>query len=444
MRHARHALLCIKQHYRHKAKKKGSLSKKPMNLKTIAHKIFKVRGDKLPVIAIFGRKDIELATPAAEEYEEKRLDCRCYSSDSHLEQVLIRDKPHVIVTIGNRSSYTRLISAPFHIQKKWLHYDDLPDLDQLGVAAYNLYLTNLFDGGEADGNPLVTVFTAAYRTGEKIRRPFASLREQTYANWEWVIVDDSDDDGKTFRMLSGLAAQDHRIRVFKPWEHSGIIGKVKNWACSLAQGHILLELDHDDELTDYALDYVVKGFGQFAEAGFLYTDCAEIYEDGTGLCYRDGWAFGYGSYADVEYRGKRYKSGCPGNINSKTIRHITSTPNHIRAWRRSFYESIGGHNKELHVADDYEIMVRTFLKTRMVRVPELCYLQHIGNTAQQKRNGEIHRHVRSIRAHYDRMIHERFLELGCEDFSWDENNNRSDDTIPNPAVESHATLTARI
>jgi glycosyltransferase involved in cell wall biosynthesis len=415
-----------------------------MNLKTVAHKLFRVRGDKLPVIAIFGRKDIELITTAVEDFEEKRLDCRCYSSDSHLEQVLTHDKPNVIITIGQRSSYTNMIKAPFDIKKKWLHYDTLPDLDQLGTTAYNHYLTNLFDGGETDGNPLVTVFTAAYKTGENIRRPFCSLKEQTYGNWEWVIVDDSDDDGKTFKVLSALAEQDHRIRVFKPWKHSGTIGEVKNWACSLANGDILLELDHDDELTDYALDCVVRGFGQNIEAGFLYTDCAEIYEDGTSLSYRDGWAFGYGSYADVEYRGKLYKSGSPGNINSKTIRYITSMPNHIRAWRKSFYRSIGGHNKELHVADDYEIMIRTFLKTRMIRVPKLCYLQHIGNTAQQKRNKEIHRHARSIRTHYDRMIHERFLELGCDDFSWDEKKGRSDYTIPNPTVESHAALVSDI
>ncbi|HBB17360.1 MAG: hypothetical protein A3J94_12480 [Syntrophus sp. RIFOXYC2_FULL_54_9] len=82
-------------------------------------------------------------------------------------------------------------------------------------------------------------------------------------------------------------------------------------------------------------------------------------------------------------------------------------------------------------------MVRTFLKTRIVRVPKLCCLKHIGNTAQQKRNTEIHRHVRSIRAYYDRMIHERFLALGCKDFSWDEEEGCSDYRIPNPAVESH-------
>jgi len=400
--------------------------------------------EQLPIICIFGHNDIKLASPISEDYEEERLDCRCYSSDSNLEQVLIQDKPHVIITSGNRLAFPNLIKAPFEIRKRWLHYETLPDLTQLGIDAYNCYLENIFNDQRRDDNPLVTVFTPAYNTGEKIYRPFRSLKEQTYSNWEWIIVDDSDDDGKTFRMLSNLAKKDHRIQVFKPWEHSGYIGKVKNWACSLGSGTILVELDHDDELTDYALDYVVKGFKHFPEAGFLYTDCAEIYENGASHTYRNGWAFGYGSYTDVEYKGKLYKSGSAGNINAKTIRHIISAPNHIRAWRKSFYESIGGHNKELHVADDYEIVVRTFLKTRMVRVPKLCYIQYISNSTQWIRNRDIQRHVRSIRVHYDRMIHDRLLELGGEDFVWDEKNGCSNFNVPNPKIESHVTLIADI
>jgi len=419
------------------------LIKRVMKLMTLANKLFKPNG-KFPVICIFGQGDLELVTSNQEDYEEKRLDCRCYSTDSNLKQVLIQDRPHVIITIGNRPSFPNLIRAPFEIRKRWLHYDTLPDLTQLGIDAYNCHLTNLFKERGREETPLVTVFTAACNTGGKIYRPFISLQEQTYTNWEWIIVDDSDDDGKAFKMLSKLARKDHRIQVFRPWEHSGVIGKIKNWACSLGKGGILVELDHDDALTDYALDYVVKGFKQFPEAGFLYTDCAEIFEDGTNFTYRDGWAFGYGSYTDVEYRGKLYKSGSGGNINAKTIRHIVSTPNHIRAWEKSFYESIGGHNKELHVADDYDIIVRTFLKTRMIRVRRLCYLQYIGNTALEVRNKDIHRHVRSIRNHYDKMIHDRFLELRCEDFIWDEERGCSDFNILNPKVEPHATLIAEV
>lgn len=399
--------------------------------------------DKLPVICVIGYDKLEFKTPVLEDYEEDRLDCRCYSAyDVNFEMILIKDRPNVIITIGNLSQFSYLTEAPFEIRKRWPHYDTLPDLAKLGIDAFNCYIKNALNYSENDKEPLVTVFTAAYKTGEKILRPFRSLKEQTYTNWEWIIVDDSDDGGDTFRMLCKLSKKDPRIEVFRASEHSGVIGRVKNWACSLGRGSILVELDHDDELTDYALSYVVKGFEQFPEGGFLYTDCAEVYEDGTNHTYRKGWAFGYGSYVDVVYRGKVYKSGSGGNINAKTIRHIISAPNHLRAWRRSFYQLIGGHSRELHVADDYELVVRSFLKTRMIHIPKMCYIQYIGLTAQHIRNKDIQRHVRFIRQYYDRMIHERFIELGCEDFIWDEEKGCSNFNIPNPEIEPHVTLTA--
>jgi len=358
--------------------------------------------------------------------------------------VLVRDRPDVIITCGDRSAFPQLAKAPYEIQQRWLHFETLPSLSQLGIQAFEHYLANLLRSPGDGDTPLVTVFTPTYRTGNRILRPLQSLREQTYTNWEWIVVDDSDDGGRTFTLLTQLAKTEHRMQVFKAGEHSGVIGRVKRWACSLGGGQILVELDHDDALTDCALAMVVQGFRQFPEAGFIYTDCAEVFEDGRNLTYRDGWAFGYGAYTDVEYRGRIYKAGSGGNINAKTIRHIVSAPNHLRAWRKSCYEAIGGHNARLHVADDYELLVRTFLATRMVRVPRLGYIQHVGNTAQHARSGDIHRHVRAIRDHYDKRIHERLLALGCEDFSWDEIRGCSDYLRPNPPIESHATLIAAV
>ncbi len=132
-----------------------------MKLMTFVGKLFKAKGDKLPVICIFGCKDVELITPTENGDEEKRLDCRCYSSDSSLEQVLVQDRPHVLITIGNRSSFTELIQAPSDIRRRWLHYDTLPDRSWLGIDAYNCYLKNMFDGDGGDERPLVTVFTPA-------------------------------------------------------------------------------------------------------------------------------------------------------------------------------------------------------------------------------------------------------------------------------------------
>lgn len=334
------------------------------------------------------------------------------------------------------------MNSPFEIRKRWLHHSKLEDLRTTGNSVLNCYLSNMFEQRGVDKNPLVSVFTPAYKTGEKIYRPFKSLIEQKYPNWEWVIVDDSDDDGKTFNELQRLAEKDYRIKVYKPGEHSGIIGNVKYEACMLSKGQILVELDHDDELTDYALGSVVEGFNQFPEAGFLYTDCGEIFENGENATYGKNWGFGYGSYREVEYRGHVYQSSNACNINPKTIRHIVAAPNHIRAWRKDFYVSIDGHLREMHVADDYELVVRSFLNTRMVRVPRMCYIQYISQTTQRVRNKDIQRHVRLIRNRYDKRIHERLVELGCEDFMWDEKNGWSDFRIKNPEVEQHVTLTA--
>jgi glycosyltransferase involved in cell wall biosynthesis len=413
-------------------------------LKGLARILVGATSARLPIVCIFGRLGVTLITPTADDAEEQRLDCRCYTTDAGLDRVLVRDRPDVLITIGDRSAFPNLASAPFEIRKRWRHYDNLPAAPQLGIEAFTCYLTNLLDAPDGDEFPLVTVFTPTYCTGDRIWRAFQSLRQQTYTNWEWIVVDDSDDGGQTFSIVTGLAKVDHRIQVFKAGEHSGVIGRVKHWACNLGSGQNLVELDHDDELTDDALARVVRGFQQFPEAGFLYTDCAEVAPNGTNITYRDGWAFGYGAYTDVTYRGRVYKSGSGGNINAKTIRHIVSAPNHLRAWRKACYDALGGHNPHLHVADDYELLVRTFLGTRMIRVPKLGYIQHRSLTAQCVRNGDIHRHVRAIRMYYDRQIHTRLLALGCEDFSWDEARGCSDYMRPNPPIESHATLIATL
>jgi glycosyltransferase involved in cell wall biosynthesis len=300
------------------------------------------------------------------------------------------------------------------------------------------------------------VFTPTYRSGESIQRAYASLRAQTHGNWEWIIVDDSDDDGATFRMLSELARPDHRIGVFKPHAHSGVLGKVKRWACRLANGRILAELDHDDELTPNALADVVRAFHHFDGssparplAGFVYTDFAEVRPDGGAVTYGDDWAFGYGSYRWERWGERTLAVASAPNVNAKTIRHIVGVPNHLRAWRRDAYDDIGGHGRHIHVADDYELLVRTFLRTRMARVPRLGYLQwrnpsgaiQHGNT-HQERNQEIQRLTRAFSQRYDAAIHARLLELGVDDYVWraGEDSFTRLQEIAKPSVESHCTL----
>lgn len=365
-------------------------------------------------------------------HEADDLDTLARVDDHDIARVIAEFRPHVIFTFGAADEFTELGRMSIDTRRRWVHYDSPPPPAELAETALTVFV-DVATRDRFPELPLVSVFTPTYRTGERLRRPLQSLLAQTYTNWEWVVYDDSP-DGETFEQLSAAASLDPRIRVFRGDGNSGIIGEVKRRLCGLARGKILVELDHDDELTDHCLSDLVEAFQTFPDAGFVYTDCAELFEDGEAASYGDSYAFGFGTYRLETYRGLNlYVTNYP-SVNAKTIRHIVGVPNHVRAWRRDAYERIGGHGSEVHVCDDYELLVRTFLTTRMVHVQRLGYLQYLqrdGGNTQRLRNKEIQRLVRLFAWRYEQQIHDRFEELGVDDFIW--RDGVLDWTIPNPA-----------
>jgi glycosyltransferase involved in cell wall biosynthesis len=395
----------------------------------------------LPVICVFGAENISLRSVPAPHFETEELDCRCYKTDEELYQILAKDRPATIVSFGNSASFSKLNAAPFCVRRMWIHFDNTDDLPKKGDAAFGCFLNNAL--ARRNDFPLVTVFTPSFKTGDKILRPFNSLLAQTYKDWEWVIMDDSNDDGQTFDKLTEMAARDFRIRVYRANQHSGVIGNVKRTACDLGRGDFLLELDHDDELTPRTLEKLVAAYQKHPEVGFVYSDFAECYEDGNSFTYGPGWGLGYGSYREEVHNGIKYMVVNSPRINAKTMRHIVAAPNHFRSWRKKVYDEIGGHNDLVHVADDYELMVRTFLATRMALIPDMCYVQYRNESgnASQLRNRDIQRLVRYFSMWYDKRIHDRLLELGVADFVWQE----GQPSIyhlggANPTPESHCTI----
>lgn len=259
--------------------------------------------------------------------------------------------------------------------------------------------------------PLISVITPTYHTDPNVlARTWASLKAQTYSNWEWVVWDDSI-DYTVWRQIYGFASDERfRIHIHRSHVHSGRIGQVKRRAFMAAEGDILVELDHDDELTPDCLEKIAEAF-ENPEVGFVYSDWCEILQDGTSGRYPTGWAFGFGG----EYWSNKYNCWVMAAppINATTMSHIVSAPNHVRAWRASRYREIGGHNPDLAVADDYELVVRTFLETEIVRLPILLYKQHTGpTTAQRTRNALIQDLVVDISSRYRRQIVDRAIELG--------------------------------
>lgn len=250
---------------------------------------------------------------------------------------------------------------------------------------------------------MISVITPTYNTPQQIlARTWASLKAQTHNDWQWVIYDDSTSD-EVWRQVYGFCSDErYRITAHRAHTHSGSIGEVKRRAFMVADGDILVELDHDDELTPDALAEIERAFTE-PQVGFVYSDWCEILPTGESGRYPQGWAFGYGSdYFSAEH-GVWVMSAPP--VNATTIRHIVSAPNHVRAWRASVYRALGGHDASLRVADDFDLCVRTALATEMRHIPRLLYKQHIGaHTAQRQRNAEIQVRVAEIAAKYDEQL----------------------------------------
>lgn len=389
----------------------------------------------LITVAVFGLKNKEklneIIIPNCEHYEANTFEWYCYDNDDTLNDILIKINPQVILTYGEPKNYTKIWNVPLEIRKRWiaLGIDQEISGDIIAMQIVNCYLANTLEK-RFPNEPLVSVFTPTYKTGDKIQRPYKSLLEQTYKNWEWILYDDSpeEDNGKTYDELCELAKTDHRIKVFKGNRYSGKIGEVKKRCCGLANGEYLLELDHDDELTYDAILYVIDAAKRFPDAEFFYSDCCEIYENGQPYIYPDGWGLGYGSYRKEVYKGREIFTTNFPPINSKTIRHIVAAPNHLRCWKKSVYNEINYHNSEISVCDDYELLIRTFLKTRMVHIKKLGYIQYynfnndntLGNT-QKSRNKLIQLLVKLFRYKYNDQINKRFLELGLSDCGYQKN-----------------------
>ena len=390
----------------------------------------------LITVVLFGHPDPDIATklsvPDTPATEADGFQATSYADDRNLPALLAETRPHVIFTFGDVASYPRLGNASLEMRRRWVHYAEPPAPADLARTALTVFV-DIATNDRFPELPLVSVYTPTYCTGPALLRPYRSLLAQTYNNWEWVVYDDSPDDA-TFRQLQSIAESEPRVRLFRGDRNCGVIGEVKRRLCGLARGKLLVELDHDDELTATCLADVIEAFRTFPDAGFAFTDCAEVFDDGQLGSYPEGWGFGFGSYRTESYRGKDYYVTNYPSINSKTMRHIIGVPNHVRAWTRDAYNKIGGYGSEIHVCDDYEILIRTFLTTRMVHIQRfgyIQYLQHSGGNTQRKRNKEIQRLVRLFHQRYETQIHDRFVELGVDDFIW--RDGQLDWAIANPS-----------
>lgn len=111
-----------------------------------------------------------------------------------------------------------------------------------------------------------TVFTATYNRAATLPRVYRSLQQQTFRDFEWLVVDDGSTDETAELVERWRTENDFAVRYFRQ-ENSGK-HVAFNRGAREARGEFFLNLDSDDEAAPEALqrfDHFVTGL----PAGFV-------------------------------------------------------------------------------------------------------------------------------------------------------------------------------
>ena len=124
--------------------------------------------------------------------------------------------------------------------------------------------------------PLVSVIMPAYNTEKFIGESIQSVIDQTYANWELLVVDDGSTD-KTADIIRAFAAQDSRVKYLS--QHNGGPGKARNTAIAESNGTLIAFLDADDLWLPEKLERQLQAL-EATNADVIYSNGLIIYEPG--------------------------------------------------------------------------------------------------------------------------------------------------------------------
>lgn len=149
---------------------------------------------------------------------------------------------------------------------------DKNEYEQKQQMAKKILIEN--DGIEREAG-LVSIIMPSYNTASYIKQTIRSVLDQTYTNWELIIVDDCSTDN-TNEVVDTI--KDCRIHYFKNEKNSGAAIS-RNKALREAKGQWIAYLDSDDLWMPEKLEKQIK-FMEENGYVFSYTNYEEIDVDG--------------------------------------------------------------------------------------------------------------------------------------------------------------------
>ncbi len=127
------------------------------------------------------------------------------------------------------------------------------------------------------GSPSVTVYIANHNYGRFIEQAIQSVLNQTYQDFELIIIDDGSSDNSR-EIIEKYAQHEKVITIFQ--KNKGL-NVTNNIALRAARSRYIMRLDADDYLDDNALMVLAGVLDRNPEVGLVFPDYYVIDEDGT-------------------------------------------------------------------------------------------------------------------------------------------------------------------
>jgi glycosyltransferase involved in cell wall biosynthesis len=200
-------------------------------------------------------------------------------------------------------------------------------------------------------NPFVTVVIPTYNRFTLIQQAIRSVVQQSYTNWELIVVDDGSDDG-TVKAIHAMG--DSRIKVLE-MSHIGNIAALRNAGVQSGTGEWVAFLDSDDEWVPRKLEIQIKKL----------------------LMEGKRWGYGRFELMNKEKHTIPNKAGIYRPISGWIAKEVLTTEASVNIGtlllERTLFEETGGFNCDaaLLFREDYELVLRLALRAEALAIPEL-------------------------------------------------------------------------
>ena len=225
------------------------------------------------------------------------------------------------------------------------------------------------------GSPLVSVILPAFNAERTLLQAISSVLNQSFADFELLVVDDGSTDG-TANVLKSV--RDPRLRVITQPVNRGLIATL-NLAVSEARGALIARQDADDVSLPRRLELQVSELRAHPEVGAVGAEL-ELMDD-------DGHRAGTWTYPPTA-------GLCRWQLLFKTpVAHS------VVMFRRDCVEQAGGYSPQYKYAEDYELWSRLARITSFSNLPLALLRYSIGAAGTSRQNSanqqEVHLRIAS-------------------------------------------------